>query len=203
MPTTDLQRRRLLVGAALGGVSLALPRAVLAAATDAAQALVTSISADLTALVNSGKSEAQLYVEFERLLARYADMQAVAAATLGPPWRMASPAEKKAYVAAFQTYLSRKYGRQFNDFRDAQIRVTGARDGGKAGVLVNTEVVRPGRETIAVDWQISDRSGATKAVNLIIEGVSMLANERAEVGAMYDAGGGTIDGLIAKMQART
>lgn len=203
MPTTDLQRRRLLVGAALGGVSLALPRAVLAAATDAAQALVTSISADLTALVNSGKSEAQLYVEFERLLARYADMQAVAAATLGPPWRMASPAEKKAYVAAFQTYLSRKYGRQFNDFRDAQIQVTGARDGGKAGVLVNTEVVRPGRETIAVDWQISDRSGATKAVNLIIEGVSMLANERAEVGAMYDAGGGTIDGLIAKMQART
>ena len=203
MPTTDLQRRRLLVGAALGGVSLALPRAVFAAATDAAQSLVAAISADLTTLVNSGRSETQLYAEFERLLARYADMQAVAAATLGPPWRAASPAEKKAYVATFQTYLSRKYGRQFNDFRDAQIRVTGARDGGKAGVLVNTQVVRPGRETIGVDWQISDRSGAAKAVNLIIEGVSMLANERAEVGAMYDAGGGTIDGLIGKMQARS
>lgn len=203
MRTTDPLRRRLLGAAFIGCVSLALPRPVAAAGTDAATALVGSISADLTALVNSGKSEAQLYGDFERLLARYADMQAVAAASLGPPWRAASPAERRAYVAAFQGYLARKYGRQFRDFQSAQIKVTGARDGGKAGVLVNTQVVRPGRETVAVDWQISDRSGAAKAVNLIIEGVSMLANERAEVGAMYDAGGGTINGLIAKMQART
>lgn len=203
MRTTDPLRRRLLGAALIGCVSLALPRPVTAAGTDAAAALVASISADLTVLVNSGKSETQLYGDFERLLARYADMQAVAAASLGPPWRAASQAERRAYVAAFQGYLARKYGRQFRDFRSAQIKVTGARDGGKAGVLVNTQVVRPGKETVAVDWQISDRSGAAKAVNLIIEGVSMLANERAEVGAMYDAGGGTIDGLITKMQART
>ena len=58
--------------------------------------------------------------------------------------------------------------------------------------------MRPGQEDIAVDWQISERSGATKAVNLIIEGVSMLANERAEVGAMLEAKRGSVDGLIAR-----
>ena len=104
-------------------------------------------------------------------------------------------------MAAFQHYLARRYGKQFREYRNARIAVTGARDGGKAGVLVSSRVVRPGQEDIAVDWQISDRSGRTRVVNLIIEGVSLLASERAQVGAMLDAQRGSIDGLIAQLNA--
>ena len=68
-------------------------------------------------------------------------------------------------------------------------------------MLVQTKVVRPGSEDINVDWQVSDRSGSAKVVNLIIEGVSMLANERAEVGAMLDAQNGSLDGLIAQLKS--
>ena len=67
---------------------------------------------------------------------------------------------------------------------------------------MSTTVVRPGQENIAVDWQISDRSGSARVVNLVIEGVSMLANERAEVGAMLDAQRGSLDGLIAQLNAQ-
>ena len=130
-----------------------------------------------------------MYAAFEGILARYGDMPVVAASVLGPPWRGASGAQKQAFVAAFQSYLARKYGRQFREYRNARIVVTGARDGGSAGVLVQTRVVRPGQEDIAVDWQISGRSGSLRAVNLVIEGVSMLANERAEIGAMLEARG--------------
>jgi phospholipid transport system substrate-binding protein len=209
MPTSDripaprFGRRRFLLLLLAAFAVPALPRGAFATATDRAVALVTSISADLTVLVNSGRSEAQMYAEFERLLARYADMPAVAAASLGPPWRTASAAQQRAYVAAFQTYLSRKYGRQFREYRNARIEVKGARDAGNAGVLVNSVVVRPGQADIAVDWQISERSGAPKAVNLTIEGVSMLANERAEIGAMLDSQRGSIDGLIQRMRARS
>jgi len=62
-------------------------------------------------------------------------------------------------------------------------------------------VVRPGQDDIAVDWQVSDRSGSPRVVNLVIEGVSMLANERAQVGAILDAQRGSIDGLIAQLDA--
>ncbi|HRW15528.1 MAG: ABC transporter substrate-binding protein [Rhodobacteraceae bacterium] len=207
MPTTDPitrpGRRALLAGLASAALLGLLPRPAAADAASQAQALVMAISADLTKLVNSGRSEAQLYRDFEGLLARYADMPAVAAATLGPAWRGASAGQRQAYVAAFQSYLARKYGRQFGEYRNASISVTGARDAGKAGVLVQTVVVRPGQENIAVDWQISDRSGRARAVNLIIEGVSLLANERAEVGAMLDAQGGSVDRLTAELRARS
>ena len=54
-------------------------------------------------------------------------MPAVAASVLGPPWRTASAAQKQAFVAAFQHYLSRRYGKQFRDYQSARIDVTGAK----------------------------------------------------------------------------
>jgi phospholipid transport system substrate-binding protein len=195
-------RRAALAGIAGVAAALALPRPAAATAVARAQALVGTISADLTRAVSAGRVDARFYGEVERILARYGDMPAVAASVLGPPWRSSSAAQKQAFVAAFQSYVARKYGRQLGEFRGARIDVLGARDGGKAGVLVQTVVVRPGHPDLAVDWQISERSGGARAVNLIIEGVSMLANERAEIGAMLDAQRGSVDGLIAQMRAR-
>ena len=196
-----LTRRAVVLGLLATGAVLALGAPVRAAATDRAEALVTTLAQELTQLVNSGRGESQMYAGFENILSRYADMPAIAASVLGPPWRGASASQRTAFVAAFQHYLSRKYGKQFNAYRDARIKVTGSRDGGRAGVLVNTQVLRPGQETIGVDWQVSDRSGSARVVNLVIEGVSMLANERAEVGAMLDAQGGSIDKLTAKLRS--
>lgn len=204
-PRGGITRRDLLLGAGAVGVCLALlPRLVRPAAADAvstAQALVAALSQELTQLVNSAQDQAGIEAGFERIVARYADMGPIAASILGQPWRTATAAQKQAFVAGFQRYFARKYGRTFGEYRNATISVTGARDAGKSGVLIQSTVVRPGQETVAVDWQISDRSGAAKVVNLIIEGVSMLANERAEVGAMLDAQGGSIDGLVAAMRS--
>lgn len=194
-----LSRRRVIGALAAGVAVLGLGGPAGAQAVAQAQGLVTALAAEMTALVNSGRSPDQLYGEFERILARYADMPAVAASVLGQPWRGLPNAQKQEFVAAFQRYLARKYGRQFNEYRSARIAVAGAQDAGRSGVLVRTTVVRPGQEDIAVDWQISDRSGSPRVVNLIIEGVSMLANERAEVRAMLDARG-SVQGLIGAMR---
>lgn len=207
MPTIDSTlwtRRGVILALGAAGI-LALagwPSGAAAAATDDATAAVTQLAADLTRIVNSGKGETALYADFERMLVKYADMPAVAASVLGPPWRSASPAQKQAFVAAFQAYLARKYGRQFRDWQDATISVTGAKDGGKAGILVASRVRRPGQEDVGVDWQISARSGSPKVVNLIIEGVSMLANERAEIAAILETQKGSVDGLIGALKAQ-
>ncbi len=202
MPINDaLTRRAVLLGLAAVAAVAAVGGPAWATSTREAEALVTRLSGELTQLVASGRSEAQIYAGFESLLQRYADMPAVAASVLGPPWRGASNAQKQGFVAAFTHYLSRRYGKQFREYRNARIAVIGARDGGKAGVLVSTKVVRPGQEDIAVDWQISDRGGSARVVNLVIEGVSMLSGERAQVGAMLDAQRGSIDGLIAQLNA--
>jgi len=202
-PGPRVTRRYALLGLVAAGAFLA-SRGPAAAqdATSRAQALVTTLAAELTRMVDAGRSAAQVTRDFERILSRYVDMPAVAASVLGQPWRGADAGQRQAYIAAFQGYLAAKYGAQFGDYKNSSISVLGSRDGGRAGVLVQTSVKRPGRENVAVDWQVSERSGAAKVVNLVIEGVSMLANERAEVGAMLEASRGDVNGLIAQLQSR-
>ena len=98
--------------------------------------------------------------------------------------------------------LARKYGREFREYRGASMTVSGASDQGDKGILVNTVVNLPGRQPFAVDWQVSDRSGATKLINLIIEGVSMLTTERSEVRAIYEANRSNLDATIQSLRGR-
>ena len=180
-------RRDVLIGLAVAGALATVGAPAHAQAAAQAQELVTSLSNELVQLVNSGRSDSQILSSFETILAKYADLTAIGASVLGPPWRGASAAQKQAFIKAFSHYLSRRYGKQFRDYKNAQIKVTGAKDGGRVGVLVSSQVIRPGQESVNVDWQISSQSGSPKVVNLVIEGVSMLASERANMGSMLAA----------------
>jgi phospholipid transport system substrate-binding protein len=197
-----LGRRGLMRGGLALGLLLGLPVAGRASAAERAQAQVSQLMRDLLGIINSGRPEGQIYGEFERLLARYADMPAIAAATLGPPWRGATPQQQQSFVAAYQAYLARRYGRQFHEYQQSSLSIQRVRDAGAAGVLVETRLSRPGRAEIAVDWQVSERSGQPRVVNLIIEGISMLANERAEIGTLLEGQRGSVDGLIQALRAR-
>lgn len=197
------RRRGVLVGLAGLVLGAMIGRPAAADAVSTAQSLVTSLSAELQRMVNSGQSQSQQIATFQKIMARYADMGPVAASILGQPWRGATAAQKQAFVSAFLGYFARKYGGTFSQYKNATISVTGAKNAGKSGVLISSTVTRPGQEGVRVDWQISDRSGNPKVVNLIIEGVSMLANERAELGAMLDARGGDLDRLIEVMNSAT
>jgi phospholipid transport system substrate-binding protein len=205
MPISELSgmsRRGVMLGLAAAGAVLAFGAPARAQATAQAQAFVTSLSNELTQLVNSGRSDTQILDTFATLLAKYADLTAIGSSILGPPWRSASASQKQQFISAFSHYLSRRYGKQFREFKNAKINVTGARDAGRVGVLVNSQVLRPGQETVAVDWQISAQSGSQRVVNLVIEGVSMLATERAEMAGKLEAAG-SLDRLIADLNATT
>ncbi|HSF92485.1 MAG TPA: ABC transporter substrate-binding protein, partial [Paracoccaceae bacterium] len=152
-------------------------------------------------VINSGKAEAAMLVDFEGIFRSYADVPRIAGVSLGAPWRTATSAQKAGYVEAFQGYLARKYGRQFRKFAGAKIDIVRSRDGGRKGVLVLSMIDLPGDTPFEVEWQVIEVSGTPKMFDLIIEGISMLASERSEIGAMLEKRGGDIDRLIADLKS--
>lgn len=206
MPSTDLlpTRRTLLAAGAAFGVTALLPVAAPARAMSTTQAtgLIQQVVDEVLKIVNSNASKGQALANFEKLFARYADVNVIARSVLGPPWRSASSSQQSAFVAAFQGYLARKYGSEFQEFRGAQMQITGVQDHGDKGIVVNSVVNVPGNAPVAVDWQVSDRSGSPKMFNLFIEGVSMLSTERSEIRAILEANRNSMDGLIADLKGR-
>ncbi|WP_372892359.1 phospholipid-binding protein MlaC [Rhodosalinus sp.] len=192
--------RRGALAALAGGAVLALAPLPARALTEAeARDLVQSLVDEINAVIASGKSEAAMYAEFERIFARYSDVPTVALYTLGVDGRAATEAQKRAYIDAFRGYIARKYGSRFRDFIGGRLEMEGVREI-KTYYRVRTTAYLRGEDPFFVDFHVSDRSGEPRFFNMFIEGVNMLLTEREEIGAMLDRRGRDLDRLIADLR---
>jgi phospholipid transport system substrate-binding protein len=193
--TAKLSRRAVLGGTVMTLAAVALPRKGLALTVDQARDLIGAAVADVNATINSGRSESRMLRDFEGIFARYADVPTIARSALGPAARSASNGQMRDFTAAFQGYISRKYGRRFREFIGGRIEVTDARPIKSYFEVISVAYLQ-GEAPFDVRWHVSDKSGQNLFFNIIIEGVNMLASERTEIGALLDANGGDVDRLV-------
>lgn len=202
MILTPNERTRRGALALLGGAAALAwaPRPASALSQDAAIRLVRRAVDEVYAIINSGQQPAAMYRQFEGIFARHADVDAIARTLLGPAARTAGAADYAAYRQALQGFLARKYGKRFREFIGGRIEVAGARPV-KSFIAVDSTAYLRGQAPFAVEWHVSDRSGSTRFFNLIIEGVNMLATERAEINAMLARRRGDVAALARDLAA--
>lgn len=192
-------KRRDFIGGLVASVAVLLtPRRAFAMTVSQASSLINRAVGEINAVINSGKSEGAMYRDFETIFRRYADVPTIARSALGPPARQASASQMRAFSEAFTGYLARKYGKRFREFIGGEIKVTGAR-ALKSFHEVKAVADLRGQPPFAVSFMVSDRSGSDKFFDLLIEGISLLKSERAEIGAMLDRRRGNIDALISDL----
>jgi len=193
-----LTRRGFAVAMA-GAFAASLPIPAQALTVDQARGLIDKAVADVNRIISSGKSEQAMFGDFEKVFAKYADVPVIARSALGPAARTATSAQLSAFTKAYQGYISRKYGRRFRELIGGSIEVTDAKP-----IKTYFEVISvarlQGEAPFDLRWHVSDKSGRNLFFNIIIEGVNMLASERAEIGALLDKRKGNIDTLIADLK---
>ena len=198
MPS-NFTRRHLLGTGLAATTALALPLPALALNDATAKALIAKVVAEINRVIASGKSLGAMIQDFERIFARYADVNIIAQSTLGADSRRASAAQMRAFTDAFRGYIARKYGKQFRQFVGGRIEVQGVRQVKSWHEVISTVYLR-GEAPFEVRFLVSDRSGRDLFFDMLIEGVSLRLSERTEIGAMLDARRGNIDALIQDLQ---
>ncbi|SEO71221.1 phospholipid transport system substrate-binding protein [Salinihabitans flavidus] len=200
MSNTMTSRRRFLgTTAAAGSVALLLPGMAHALTDARARALIDQVVADINRVISSGQPLSGMIRDFERIFERYADVPIIARSALGPDARGLSGAQLNAYVDAFKGYITRKYGKRFNEFKGGQVTVKDARKV-KTFHEVRTTVKLRGEAPFEVNFLVSDRSGRDLFFDMIIEGISLRLSEKEEIGAMLDRRGGNINQLIQDLR---
>ncbi len=170
----------------------------LAFSTADAEALITKVVNDINRIINSGKSEARMLKDFEGIFTRYADGARIGQLVLGPASRSASPAQRKQFAKAYQTYISRKYGRRFREFIGGRIEIKGAK-AVKSFFEVTAKAILSGEAPFELQFVVAEKNG--RFIDIKIEGISLIKAERTEIGSMLDKRKGNLDQLIADLKA--
>ena len=104
----------------------------------------------------------------------------VARLVLARNWKQLSPEQQKDFVEEFKKHLSMTYGKNVETYNNERAEVTGDRAEPGGDWTVKTKIVRPGAADVLLDYRLRQEDGGWKVIDVIIEGVSLVANFRAQ-----------------------
>jgi phospholipid transport system substrate-binding protein len=203
MPSERASRRDLLIGLGLAATLPLVPPALAANATvDAARALVQGVGDQVLAVMQDDSlDDRQKFHRLVDLLEGPIDLDLVARLILGRHWRTADQAQQERYLGLFRTYALDNLANRLHLFQGEEFQITGARAAGANDAVVATRIRTAEGRPLQVDWRLRDRdNGEIVAIDVIVEGVSLIVSLRSEFGSVIERRG--MDGLLDELQRR-
>jgi phospholipid transport system substrate-binding protein len=180
---------------------------VLALAQDLApDALVKSVTLEVVDLIVKDReikagSRAKLVQVIETKVLPHFNFNAMTALAMGQHWSKANPEQKKRLTEEFKTLLVRTYAsalaaysEQKFDFRPLRAKPS------DTDVTVHVRVLQPGTQPVTLDYSMEKAAGGWKVYDVMVGGVSLVANYRTEFSNTVRSSG--VDGLIRDLQAK-
>jgi phospholipid transport system substrate-binding protein len=146
-------------------------------------------SGDINRLNNLVDKRVMPHVNFQRMTAL----------SVGRNWRSASPEQQRILMVEFRRLLLLTYADAVRQVTDTQIQVRPMRSRPEdTEVIVRTQVLRPGKEAIQLDYRLEKADGGWKIFDLNILGLWLVEHYRNQFQQVVGASG--IDGLIRALQ---
>jgi phospholipid transport system substrate-binding protein len=172
----------------------------------APDALVKTVTLEVVELIAKDKeiragSRAKLVEVIEARVLPHFNFASMTALAMGQGWGKATPEQKKRLTEEFKTLLVRTYAsalaaysEQKLDFRPLRAKPS------DTDVTVNVRVLQPGGQPVTIDYSMEKTASGWKVYDVMVGGVSLVANYRTEFANSVRASG--IDGLIKELQAK-
>ncbi len=168
--------------------------------------LVKTVTLEVVELIAKDKeirsgNRARLIELIEAKVLPHFNFPAMTALAMGQQWNKATPEQKKRLTEEFRTLLVRTYAsalaaysEQKFDFRPLRGRPT------DTDVMVQVRVLQPGAQPVPIDYAMEKTAAGWKVYDVMVGGVSLVANYRTEFSNMVRESG--IDGLIKNLQSK-
>lgn len=190
-------------------MSLARPIAIAATFAIAAPAAYAQ-AADPAAMMeryNDGVvaiMQAKLPIEgrvsrFEKLVAEYYDMPAIASLVVGPKWTLATAAERKAVTEALTHHSAVSLARNFVSFNGETFTVDPAVASRGTSSIVKVTIAGKGSSNL-LQYRLRQTPAGWRIVDVTSEGVSQLTLQRAELASTIASEG--MMGMAKKLAQR-
>lgn len=196
------------VPAIVGAMMLCLTLQTAEAEPDigAARAMIEEVGQEfLDVLGPQGQKDEQQLERLIGLLKDAINLDTTGKLILARNWRSASDEQREAYLDLFRPYaldnLASKIRASSAEIPLENFEVVKGEPVGKSDVLVSTDLFWPGYPPYRLDWRLrSYEDGRLQAIDVMVEGVSMVVTQRSEFASVIERRG--FDGLLDQMRSQ-
>ena len=127
------------------------------------------------------------------------DFPEISRRTLAIHWQARTPAEREEFAALFSDLLEASYISKIESYSGEKIQYVAETNDGSQAVVRTRIISKQGVET-PVDYRMLVQDGRWRAYDVTIEGVSLVANYRAQFNSIIQRSG--YPDLVAKLKAK-
>lgn len=139
----------------------------------------------------------------QRGFADILDIEWIARFVIGANWNHMTMEQRERYVALYRTYLTKIYVEYYAESTErniSDIKVSGVFDTNDGNFIARTEVLFAGGERLKVDYRVRGAENDNRILDVVVEGVSLLASHRAEFSAIAASRG--VEAVIAGLEKK-
>jgi len=130
---------------------------------------------------------------------RLFDFEETAKRALGPHWQQRTPAEREEFVRLFSDLLEAAYVGKIDLYQGEKITYVGETVDGDQATVKTRIVTKQGNE-VPVDYRLSREKDRWRVYDVIIEGVSLVADYRTQFNKIIQTS--SYDDLVKRMRAK-
>jgi len=130
---------------------------------------------------------------------RLFDFEETAKRALGPHWQQRTPAEHEEFVRLFSDLLEAAYVGKIDLYQGEKITYVGETVDGDQATVKTRIVTKQGNE-VPVDYGLLREKDGWRVYDVIIEGVSLVANYRTQFNKIIQTS--SYDDLVKRMRAK-
>ena len=115
-------------------------------------------------------------------------------------WKRFDAEQQREFVEEFRTFLANDYGSRLERYEQADVVVLGERQEPLGDVTVQTKIVGGENDGALVDYRMRNRKGEWRIIDVVIEGISLVANFRDQFREVMSSDGP--DRLLEKLREK-
>ncbi len=136
-----------------------------------------------TIVIASDKNlkDADKTAELSNIFIKAVDVKWIGKFAMGRYYKGLNPDQQNQYDAAFSKFLINSYVPNFKKYTSETVKVVSVTNRSENEYLAQTEIIRPSKEPLKVNYMIRDNgNGNLMIFDVIAEGISLISTKRAE-----------------------
>jgi phospholipid transport system substrate-binding protein len=200
MNETGRWRARARLGAMAALVAV-VSLASLASAAEEPRALIQrTIDQVLAILRDKSRSSDQRRADLEVIARDRFDFETMSKLVMATNWKKLTPPQQTEFVDQFTRFLANDYGKRIDRYHQEEVQITGEQPEARGDHTVKTKIVGGDNDGAIVDYRLRQKDGNWLIIDVVVEGISLVANYRDQFREVSNQGGPVV--VIQKLKEK-